>query len=159
MKYYVIPENSENRKRVQSVIREALKKGDESFTAHVNLKHQEAFKQIDCLQCGNCCSKHSPILLQTDLERIAQHTGMSMGKLLTELVEMDEEGDFVFQNQPCPFLGDDLHCRIYAIRPEACAEFPHSDRARQSELSDILEENAFVCPAISHIIKSLEEIV
>ncbi len=158
MKYDVIPENPENRKRVRSSIRKALKKGDAAFTAHINSEHHKAFERIDCLQCGNCCSKHSPILLQTDLERIANHTGISMTELLTEKVEMDEDGDFVFQQQPCPFLGADLHCSIYAFRPDACADFPHSDRANQSELSDILEENAFVCPVISHIIKSLEEI-
>ncbi|TNE82401.1 MAG: YkgJ family cysteine cluster protein [Bacteroidetes bacterium] len=158
MKYSVHTDSAENRQKVHDIVENAKQLGDEAFTSLVNQGHEEAFKSIDCLSCGNCCSKHSPILLQSDLERIAKGTGLSITQLLTEKVEMDEDGDFIFNQQPCPFLGEDLYCSIYEFRPDACAEFPHSDRKSQSEISDLLEENAFVCPAISQIIKTLENI-
>lgn len=158
MKYALLSDSAKNRERVNNIVEKAMKQGDDVYTAQVNQAHQEAFQKIDCLSCGNCCSKHSPILLQTDLERIAKNTSLSMTELLTEYAEMDEEGDFVFKHQPCPFLGDDLHCSIYPYRPDACAEYPHSNRDRQLEISDLLKLNAFVCPAINHIINTLEKI-
>ena len=44
--------------------------------------HEEAFEQIDCLQCANCCKNYSPRFKNPDIKRIAK------------LLKM-KEGDFV----------------------------------------------------------------
>jgi hypothetical protein len=33
--------------------------------------HEKAFKQIDCLDCGNCCKTTSPMLFEKDIERLS----------------------------------------------------------------------------------------
>ena len=70
---------------------------------------------------------------------------------------MDEEGDFVFNKTPCPFLGDNNYCKIYEVRPKACREYPHTNRKRMKEILDITYENTFICPAVAKIIENIQE--
>ena len=39
---------------------------DEKFHA----LHNEVFKEIDCLECANCCKTSSPIFIEKDVTRI-----------------------------------------------------------------------------------------
>lgn len=34
---------------------------------------------------------------------------------------------------PCPLLGRDNYCAVYADRPKACREYPHTDRRNTME--------------------------
>ena len=35
--------------------------------------HDEAFSIIDCIRCSNCCKTVSPMFIEEDIRRIAQH--------------------------------------------------------------------------------------
>jgi Fe-S-cluster containining protein len=50
---------------------------------------------------------------------------------------LDEEHDYVFRQQPCPFLGVDNYCSIYEVRPKACREYPHTDRDKFHQLLNL----------------------
>ena len=64
---------------------------------------------------------------------------------------MDEEGDFVLHTAPCPFLAEDNLCRIYDDRPQACREYPHTNRKKMHQILDITFRNTLVCPAVLEI--------
>ena len=70
-------------------------------------------------------------------------------------LEMDEEEEYVFRLQPCPFLGTDNYCAIYASRPKACREYPHTDRKRFYQILDLTAKNTKVCPAVFNIVEEL----
>ncbi len=145
-----------NKKGVRSTLN-ALKKYpkadiDERFQ---NL-HNEAFKEIDCLKCANCCKTTSPIFEQDDIDRISKYLGVSAGSFIQRYLHMDEDGDFVLNSSPCAFLKADNKCKIYDVRPKACADYPHTNRKRMQEILDITYENAFVCPAVGRIVSELE---
>ena len=122
----------------------------------VNDQHNELFRSIDCLECGNCC-KTTPALLQnTDIDRIADRLKLSKGTFMEQYVIMDEDGDFVFNSSPCPMLGADNYCSIYEDRPAACRDYPHMTRKKQRQLMDIHLENTRICPAVFHMMLRLE---
>lgn len=118
--------------------------------------HHEAFKKIDCLMCANCCKTTSPIILQEDITRISKYLETNSGNFIKEFVEMDEDGDFVFKQTPCVFLGSDNACKIYDVRPKACSEYPHTNRKRMKEILDITYHNTFICPAVALVVEKLE---
>jgi len=91
--------------------------------------HEEAFKKIDCLKCGNCCKTIKPILKKTDIKNISNHLDIPIKALKTNYLDLDEDGDWTFNALPCPFLGDNNVCEIYESRPKACRKFPHTSKS------------------------------
>src|ERR1041385_6600730 len=79
--------------------------------------HEEAFSKIDCLQCANCCKNYSPRFKTPDVKRISKHLRMREADFIEKYLLVDEEGDFVVNTKPCPFLGTDNFCSIYEERP------------------------------------------
>lgn len=113
--------------------------------------HEETFKQIDCLDCANCCKTTSPIFIQTDIDRLAKVFRMKSSQFIDEYLHRDEEGDYVLNNSPCPFLGSDNKCLVYEDRPKACREYPHTNRKNILGILDLSLKNTLVCPAVSKI--------
>lgn len=68
----------------------------------------------------------------------------------------DEDGDRVLKEVPCPFLGADNYCSIYEDRPKACREFPHTDRPKFHQITQITAKNIAVCPAVFSMIERLK---
>lgn len=118
--------------------------------------HNEAFEQFNCLDCANCCSGISPIILQADIDQIARHLKIKPGDFIQQFLYMDEDGDFVFQQTPCPFLGNDNYCSIYESRPKACREYPHTNHKKMKQILDITEKNCEYCPVVYSIVKTLK---
>ena len=56
---------------------------------------------------------------------------------------------------PCPLLGEDDRCTIYAVRPQACREFPHTDKDGFIWRTYLHAANTLSCPAAYHIVKRL----
>lgn len=75
--------------------------------------HDEAFSKIDCLKCASCCKNYSPRFKTPDIKRISKLLKMKEGEFVETYLREDEEGDFVLQQLPCPFLGADNYCSIY----------------------------------------------
>ncbi|GAB4146200.1 MAG: YkgJ family cysteine cluster protein [Bacteroidia bacterium] len=120
--------------------------------------HDEAFDHIDCLSCANCCKTTSPIFYQKDIERVAQRLKMKPGAFIEKYLHIDEDGDYVFNSAPCPFLDSENYCLVYEDRPAACREYPHTDRKRMYQIMDLTMKNTMVCPAVLEISKKLNEL-
>lgn len=145
-----------DRKQVKQLFKKlsAMQSGDLDGLIHP--LHETYTEKIDCLQCANCCKTLSPAISDRDVDRIARHLSIRPSRVVDNYLKMDEEGDYVFRNSPCPFLGTDNYCSIYAARPKACREYPHTDRAKQKQLLEITRKNASTCPIVFHIVQDLK---
>jgi Fe-S-cluster containining protein len=127
------------------------KEQDDWFEA----SHEEAFEKIDCLKCANCCKTTSPIFSDKDVERISKHFGVKPGKFIEDYLHLDEDQDYVLNSAPCTFLGDDNYCTVYDARPNACREYPHTDRKKMRQILKLTETNTQVCPAVAKIMQKI----
>jgi uncharacterized protein len=119
--------------------------------------HEEVFAYYDCLSCAGCCKHIPPRLRDADIRRIAAYLRMKTSDFSVKFIALDDDGDQVFNALPCPFLEKNNHCRIYEHRPLACAEYPHTDRARMYQVLDLTAKNAGICPAVRIILDKFEE--
>ena len=117
--------------------------------------HDEAFEKIDCLACGNCCKNHSPRFKTTDIKRISKHLRMREGVFIETYLKLDNEGDYVVKNSPCPFLGSDNYCSIYEHRPGDCARYPYTNEDVLVRRQNLTLKNATVCPAVFFVLEKL----
>jgi len=120
--------------------------------------HDEEFEKTDCLACGNCCKTSSPIFTEKDIERIAKHLKMKVRDFVSQYLRRDEDDFMVLQSSPCNFLDEsDNTCFIYKVRPKACAEYPHTNRKKFAQISDLTIKNTEICPATYRIIEELKK--
>ncbi len=133
------------------------KKKPKNLDTIVHELHDEVFKEIDCLDCANCCKSISPTLYDKDVDRLAKHFKMRPSQFVEEYLYIDEEGDYVFQKTPCPFLMPDNYCMAYESRPKACREYPHTDRKRFYQILDLTLKNTEVCPAVFDVVERLKK--
>ncbi len=121
--------------------------------------HEEVFEQTDCLTCANCCKTTSPIFYQKDIERVAKKVKLKPGQFIEKYLHLDEEGDYVLNASPCPFLDSENYCMVYDERPTACREYPHTNRKKMYQLLDLTYRNTLVCPAVLAITRRLQTIL
>lgn len=119
--------------------------------------HAHYMGKMECLDCGNCCKSISPAVNDRDIERIGKFLKKKPSEVLTQYLKLDEDGDYVFPVQPCPFLGADNYCSIYDARPKACREYPHTDRSKQHQILHITAQNIAICPVVFDIVKELRQ--
>lgn len=119
--------------------------------------HHEEFERTDCLTCANCCKTTGPLFTNVDIERIAKHFRLRPSQFIDQYLRMDEENDYVLQEVPCAFLGADNYCSIYDVRPKACREFPHTDRKKFQQISNLTLKNVAICPAAFHIVEEMKK--
>jgi hypothetical protein len=84
---------------------------------------------------------------------------MKPGEFIDKYLRIDEDKDYVLTQAPCPFLGSDNYCSVYDARPNACREYPHTDRKRMEQILDLTYRNTIVCPAVLEITERLKKIV
>lgn len=119
--------------------------------------HNKEFEKTDCLTCGNCCKTTSPIFTNKDIERIAKHLRMKILAFTNQYLEKDEDDFYVLKTAPCTFLDEtDNTCFIYDVRPKACSEYPHTNRKKFSQITDLTLKNTEICPAVYNIIEALK---
>jgi Fe-S-cluster containining protein len=103
-----------------------------------------------CRRSGNCCARPEGVVRVTpvDIAQIADHLHISEAAVRTRFVTA--RGDRLIDGPGgrCPFLEDgrETRCRIYAIRPQKCRNWPYWE-----ELIDdprALREAARLCPGI-----------
>lgn len=120
--------------------------------------HDQAFDEIDCLTCANCCKTTSPIFTDKDIERIAKHLKMKVHDFTRQFLMRDSDDFMVLQSSPCTFLDlSDNTCSIYDVRPKACSEYPHTNRRKFIQISDLTIKNTEICPAAYTIIENLKQ--
>ncbi len=118
--------------------------------------HNEAFERINCLDCANCCKTTGPLFTQQDIGRIANQMRLKPGDFVQRYLRLDEDGDYVLQQVPCPFLEADNTCSIYDIRPKACREYPHTDRKKFHQITALTLKNTAICPAAFQIVEEMK---
>lgn len=119
--------------------------------------HQAEFKQTNCLHCANCCKTTGPLFTDKDIERISKHFKMKPSIFIQNYLRLDEENDYVLQSLPCVFLGADNYCSIYEVRPKACREFPHTDRKKFQQITNLTLKNVAICPAAFNIVEQMKK--
>ena len=117
--------------------------------------HEEAFEKIDCLQCANCCKNYSPRFKTPDIKRISRHLKMRESDFIEKYLVVDEEGDFVANAKPCPFLGTDNFCSIYDERPSDCRRFPFTDEDVFIKRKELTLKNSTFCPITYYVVEKL----
>ncbi|MFV0564635.1 MAG: YkgJ family cysteine cluster protein [Flavobacteriaceae bacterium] len=118
--------------------------------------HDAEFKRTNCLQCANCCKTTGPLFTDKDIERIAKFFRIKPKQFIDDYLRIDEDNDYVLQTVPCTFLGADNYCSIYEVRPKACREFPHTDRKKFQQISNLTLKNVAICPAAFNIVEAMK---
>lgn len=122
--------------------------------------HEAEFEETDCLTCANCCKTTSPIFTEKDIERISKHLKMKVADFTQTYLQRDSDDFMVLQSAPCTFLDEsDNTCSIYDVRPKACAEYPHTNRKKFIQITQLTVANTFVCPAAYNIVERLKEVL
>lgn len=152
-----LSEARQHKERNRQMLKRLKKKKPANLDEVVHRLHDEAFQKIDCLQCANCCKTTSPRILPRDIDRLAKHLKTRPAELVAQYMTIDEDGDYVFTMAPCPFLGADNYCSVYEYRPQACREYPHTDRRKFHQALDITYHNSLICPAVADIVSALEK--
>ena len=98
-----------------------------------------------------------PLFTDKDVQRIAKHFRQKPQQFIDTYLRLDEENDYVLQSVPCTFLGADNYCSIYDVRPKACAEFPHTDRKKFQQISNLTLKNVAICPAAFNIVEEMKK--
>lgn len=119
--------------------------------------HDAEFKKTDCLKCANCCKTTGPLFTFADIERISKYLRQKPQQFIDQYLRIDEDKDYVLKSVPCAFLDGDNMCFIYDFRPKACREFPHTDRKKFQQISDLTLKNVEICPAAFNIVEEMKK--
>lgn len=140
----------------ESLFKRLIKNPPHDLDDVVGSIHEEVFRETDCLLCANCCRDLGPRITDRDIDRMSKYLKLKPSAFTLKYLRIDEDGDYIFREMPCPFLADDNRCRIYEVRPKACREYPHTDRRKFHQLFDITLKNSFICPAVYQIVEELK---
>ena len=122
----------------------------------MNEIHDEEFKRTDCLTCANCCKTTSPIFTEKDISRISKYLKMKDEKFISQYLQRDTDDFLVLKTAPCTFLDQDNSCFIYDVRPKACSEYPHTNRKKFIQITDLTLQNTEICPAVFNLVETLK---
>ncbi len=117
--------------------------------------HEEAIQKTNCLDCAACCKNYSPRFKTPDIKRISKHLSLKEGVLIEKFLALDEDGDYVLQTKPCPFLGNDNYCSIYEVRPSDCKRFPYTDEDVLLKRPALTIKNSSFCPIVYYVLENL----
>ncbi len=156
--YIKIIERAKKSKVENKKFLEKLKKlAPKNLDQITNQLHEEAFENIDCLNCANCCASTGPLLLNKDIDRLAKNLKLKPSVFTEKYLRIDEDKDYVFKQMPCLFLGNDNYCSVYTDRPNACKEFPHTQQRNILQKLKITYLNTTICPAVAVVVEGLKE--
>ncbi|PIF06739.1 MAG: zinc/iron-chelating domain-containing protein [Draconibacterium sp.] len=148
---------NKNRKSTSLLIKKLAKKKPKNLDDFVHHLHNEAFEDFSCLNCANCCKTIGPRLTHRDIDKLAKHLKIKPVAFTEQYVSVDEDGDYVFNAHPCPFLLPDNHCMVYENRPKACREYPHTNRPRFYQIIKLSAKNCETCPVVFRIFEELKK--
>ncbi|WP_282136636.1 YkgJ family cysteine cluster protein [Seonamhaeicola maritimus] len=145
--------HNENKKFFQKL----KKKAPKNLDYIMQELHENEFEKTDCLECANCCKTTGPLFTDKDVARISKSFRIKPQQFIEQYLRVDEENDYVLQSVPCSFLGADNYCSIYEVRPKACREFPHTDRKKFQQISNLTLKNVAICPAAFNIVEEMKK--
>jgi Fe-S-cluster containining protein len=116
----------------------------------------KVWKNVDCMDCANCCKTMTPTFRRADVIRISKHLSMKPKEFVEKWLHKEEDtGDWVNNTQPCQFLVDNK-CSIYEVRPADCAEFPHHNKKPFDAYNQTFIDNLPHCPATLQLVDRLK---
>ena len=156
--YRIIIERAGRRKKeIRKALRDLKKQRrlnlDEVFTA----EHRRAFEEVDCLKCANCCASLGPRITDKDIARLGKAARMKGGDVVEAWLRIDEDGDYVYRDLPCPFLGSDNYCLYYEARPDACRRYPYTDRRNVRGYLGELVKDMDICPVVALVLERVAD--
>lgn len=121
---------------------------------------KETWKEVQCLDCGNCCRSMTPTFTPADVKRISAFLDMTQEAFREKWLYKDREGDWMNTKRPCQFFNKvDFKCSIYEVRPSDCAGFPHLTKKKTLDYIHVYKQNVEYCPATQRWVEHLEEMV
>jgi len=119
---------------------------------------KQVWQELNCLDCANCCKTMTPTYTKKDRLRISKHLGMSEKAFREKWLYKDKTGDWMNKKQPCQFLDLTTNmCNIYAVRPGACAGFPHHGNKKIVDYAHMYKQNIEYCPATYSLVEKIME--
>jgi len=153
-----LKDNKSKRRKLKNFLRKletSETRGTDALARKIN---SDAFREIDCLKCANCCKTMAPTFRKTEVARIAEHMNMSYNEYFKKFLKVDKDGDIVNKRTPCQHLGDDNKCSIYDIRPGDCSGFPHTHKRDFVEfIPETHIQNVDFCPATFYVVEKMFE--
>lgn len=117
--------------------------------------HEFVKKNIDCLECGNCCRKLRPIISKEDISKLKTKFGITDKEIVEKYTQKDEFDELTLKGNPCIFLNGNK-CEIYKSRPNDCKSFPHlQKRGFTTRLIGIIEYS-MICPIVFNVFEELK---
>jgi Fe-S-cluster containining protein len=128
---------------------------DKKIDSFVKPIYEFVIKNIDCLECGNCCRKLRPAITNEDICKFEKEFGLSEDEIIVKYIETDEFNELRLKGSPCVFL-DGNECKIYQNRPEDCKSYPHLHKKRFTTRLMGIIENTEVCPIVYNVYEELK---
>jgi Fe-S-cluster containining protein len=144
-------EQASRNKYYRQYLKETLPLSNDALDAEVSALADAAFERIDCLDCGNCCRRKEIAVTVKDVRRIARALGLTTDQFVRRYVAETRDGNAYIKGEPCPFLGSDNACSIYADRPQACKDFPYLHERKVRARSLTMLENVGECPIVADV--------
>jgi len=108
------------------------------------------WRDVNCMECANCCKTMTPTFTKADVKRISAHLDMKPKEFMDKWL--------INKTQPCQFLVDNK-CSIYEVRPADCAEFPHHNKKPFDLYNETFKNNLIHCPATLLLVDRLKKVV
>ena len=142
----------------QKIYKQFLQRADKNKVLKaLPVLHEQAFEKVNCLTCANCCKSYSPRFKTPDIKRISRILKMKESIFIETYLHLDEDGDYVANSKPCPFLGADNYCSIYKDRPGDCVRFPYTDEDVIVKRQQLTLKNSTFCPIVYYVMEGLTE--
>jgi uncharacterized protein len=149
-----------NKRRLKGFLTRLEKKIPRGLDKMVEQADKAVWKQVNCLDCANCCKTMSPTYTRQDILRICKHLGMTPRAFRQKWLYKDKSGDWLNISQPCQFLDLKTNmCGIYDQRPRDCAGFPHHTKKKMVEYMHVYKQNIEYCPATYKVVEMLKEAI
>ncbi len=147
-----------HKRRIKYFLTRLEKQKPKELVALTQEADKEVWKQLDCLDCANCCKTMSPTYTKKDMSRISKHLGMTERAFREKWLYKDKTGDWMNKQQPCQFLDLTTNkCNIYAVRPRDCAGFPHHSNKKIVDYPHMYKQNIEYCPATYSLVEKIME--
>ena len=117
--------------------------------------HNELFSAYDCCKCNNCCRLYDIRVEKNEIAVISEYLGLTENDFIENYLTAND-GEYMMKEKPCRFLEADGKCRIQAIKPGVCRDFPHTDKPYRLYNMFGVFTFAEECPVVFEIIERLK---
>jgi Fe-S-cluster containining protein len=146
------------RKDLQKFMKKLQRKAPAGMDVLAKKLDTETWKDIDCLECANCCKTMTPTYTKTDVKKIATYLKISVKEFHDRWLTIDDEnGDIINKSTPCQFLNKDNKCSVYDVRPADCSGFPHFKKKEILDYTHVFNDNLHRCPATLKWVELMEK--